>query len=333
MDPATHRFTTSALAKHSGGRCFSVRYRLAPQDAFPAALLDALVAYLSLLSPPQGSFHAAVCPSRIIIAGDSSGAGLATSLLLLLLTFRRLQITHIRFHGKDVDISGIKSQSQTSADPPVAGLAVVSPWLDVSRSLPSVHRNAKWDIIAAPSKEDDQPCPNFPSDAIWPTQPPRVETYCEANLVSHPLVSPLAASAKHWVGAPPVYLCVGWEALQDETEVLARRLDEVDVTVAFDGYEGMPHCFSMVPWNSLGITARRKWAHFCRDAVQGSLHRREHADWTDKAGAVKHVKFCDLGMSHDEPLDDITVNKKLAQQRDRRERLEKQLRANCDYYT
>lgn len=70
MDPATHRMTTKRLAKLSGGRCYSVRYRLAPQHAFPSALMDAFASYLALLYPPPGAFHAAVPPEHIVFAGD-----------------------------------------------------------------------------------------------------------------------------------------------------------------------------------------------------------------------------------------------------------------------
>jgi hypothetical protein len=47
MDPATHRGTAKRLAKGAGGRCYSVRYRLAPQNPFPAALISS--------SPPSSS--------------------------------------------------------------------------------------------------------------------------------------------------------------------------------------------------------------------------------------------------------------------------------------
>ena len=70
MDPATHRDTTKKLAKLTNGRCYSVRYRLAPQHPFPAALLDALVSYLTLLYPPPGAFHTAVKPEHILFSGD-----------------------------------------------------------------------------------------------------------------------------------------------------------------------------------------------------------------------------------------------------------------------
>lgn len=69
-DPATHRSTVKKLAKLTGGRCYSVRYRLAPQDPFPSALLDALVSYFTLLYPPPDAYHEAVKPEHIVIAGD-----------------------------------------------------------------------------------------------------------------------------------------------------------------------------------------------------------------------------------------------------------------------
>lgn len=70
MDPASHRATTKKLAKLTGGRCYSVRYRLAPQNPFPSALLDALQSYLALLYPMKGAFHEAVKPEHIVFAGD-----------------------------------------------------------------------------------------------------------------------------------------------------------------------------------------------------------------------------------------------------------------------
>jgi hypothetical protein len=69
-DPATHRDTTKKLAKITGGRCYSVRYRLAPQHPFPAALLDALVSYMTLLYPPPGAYHDPVDPKHLVISGD-----------------------------------------------------------------------------------------------------------------------------------------------------------------------------------------------------------------------------------------------------------------------
>lgn len=70
LDPATHRGAALALSKRVGGRCYSVRYRLAPQAAFPTQILDALVSYLTLLYPPPGAFHEPVSPAHIVFSGD-----------------------------------------------------------------------------------------------------------------------------------------------------------------------------------------------------------------------------------------------------------------------
>lgn len=76
LDPCTYRPVTKKLAKLTGGRCYSVRYRLAPQNPFPAAVLDALVAYLTLLYPPPDAYHEPVKPEHIVFAGDRYDAPL-----------------------------------------------------------------------------------------------------------------------------------------------------------------------------------------------------------------------------------------------------------------
>jgi acetyl esterase/lipase len=77
--PDSHRKITLQLAKGCGGRVFSLRYRLAPQDPFPAALVDAVLAYRYLVDPPQGALHQPVDPAKIVIAGDSAGVQLTLS--------------------------------------------------------------------------------------------------------------------------------------------------------------------------------------------------------------------------------------------------------------
>ena len=69
----THRALTARMARDAGGRVFAVQYRLAPQNEFPAALVDAVMAYRYLVDPPKGALHKAVDPSKIVIAGDSAG--------------------------------------------------------------------------------------------------------------------------------------------------------------------------------------------------------------------------------------------------------------------
>jgi len=60
--------------------CVVIEYRLAPQNQFPAALQDALAAYLYLLNPPRDAGFDPLNPENIIIVGDSAGGGLALGL-------------------------------------------------------------------------------------------------------------------------------------------------------------------------------------------------------------------------------------------------------------
>src|SRR6185437_2585656 len=75
--PATHRSITFSLAEQASARVFALDYRLAPEDPFPAAVEDAVAALRALRS-------IGVDPSRVVVAGDSAGGGLALSALLAL---------------------------------------------------------------------------------------------------------------------------------------------------------------------------------------------------------------------------------------------------------
>ncbi|MEQ1691893.1 MAG: alpha/beta hydrolase [Gemmatimonas sp.] len=75
--PATHRPLVASLVRRLRGTAFVPAYRLAPEHPYPAALHDARAAYLHLLS--QG-----IAPTRIVIAGDSAGGGLALAITLAL---------------------------------------------------------------------------------------------------------------------------------------------------------------------------------------------------------------------------------------------------------
>lgn len=75
--PETHRPLVGSLVRRIAGTAYVPAYRLAPEHPFPAALNDARDAYRFLLA--QG-----IAPSRLIIAGDSAGGGLALALTLAL---------------------------------------------------------------------------------------------------------------------------------------------------------------------------------------------------------------------------------------------------------
>ncbi|KAI1402708.1 alpha/beta hydrolase fold-domain-containing protein [Hypoxylon fuscum] len=228
-DPATHRPLVKTLAKLTGGRAYSVRYRLAPQHPFPAALLDALVSYFTLLYPPPGSVHDAVSPADIVVAGDSAGGNLSLALLQILLELRR-QNRKVTWFGEEREV------------PLPAGVAPISPWIDMLQSMPSWIRNGKWCYLPSPrllsKKEEHQP----PADDLWPANPPRKHVYIDDAYMLHPLAS--LQLNKSWEDAPPVYLCCGWECLQDEDRYLVSQLTRDGVTVVFEEYQAMPHVFA-----------------------------------------------------------------------------------------
>ncbi|WP_426570888.1 alpha/beta hydrolase [Aquihabitans sp. McL0605] len=91
----THRGLAGSLALACGRTVVALDYRLAPEDPFPAALNDALLAFDQL------------APARIAIAGDSAGGGLAAATALAL-----------RDRGGSL---------------PVA-LVLISPWVDLTQS-------------------------------------------------------------------------------------------------------------------------------------------------------------------------------------------------------
>ena len=231
IDPVSNRPLMAKYAGLSGGRVFSLRYRLAPQHPFPAALLDALVAYLSLLYPPPGALHEPVPASRIIICGDSAGGNLATVLIQTLLQLHRDapagETPTVTFHGKKVSI------------PLPAAVTLSSPSMDLTRSLQGSTAH-KWDYLPPSTKSPalSPPC------AVWPSDPPRAELFCEASILCHPLVSPL--SAPSWAGSPPIFVACGEEKLTDEAKLFAQKAARDGVAVVWEQYEAMPHCFAQV---------------------------------------------------------------------------------------
>lgn len=66
----THRDLMTRLSLAASTPVLAANYRLAPEHPFPAAVEDAAAAYRWLLD-------AGIAPSRIAIAGDSAGGGLA----------------------------------------------------------------------------------------------------------------------------------------------------------------------------------------------------------------------------------------------------------------
>ncbi|KAF7541066.1 hypothetical protein G7Z17_g12046 [Cylindrodendrum hubeiense] len=107
-----HRYQMQRHARKLKARVFAPRYRLAPQFPFPCGLQDCLAAYLHLLTVQD--------PSTIVLAGDSAGGGMVVSLLCVL---------------RDQGL------------PLPAGAILISPWVDLTHSFPSVSGHAPLDYI------------------------------------------------------------------------------------------------------------------------------------------------------------------------------------------
>ncbi|EGO53981.1 hypothetical protein NEUTE1DRAFT_148450 [Neurospora tetrasperma FGSC 2508] len=107
-----HRFMIQRHARKLRARAFAPEYRLAPQFPFPCGLQDCLAAYLYLLTQQE--------PKTIILAGDSAGGGMVLSLLVIL---------------RDQGI------------PLPAGAVLISPWVDLTHSFPSVAGDCPLDYV------------------------------------------------------------------------------------------------------------------------------------------------------------------------------------------
>jgi acetyl esterase/lipase len=107
-----HRYQMQRHARKLKAKVFAPRYRLAPQFPFPCGLQDCIAAYLQLLEDFE--------PSQILFAGDSAGGGMVLSMLVTL-----------------------RDQGQ----PLPAGTILLSPWVDLTHSFPSVAGDGVGDYI------------------------------------------------------------------------------------------------------------------------------------------------------------------------------------------
>ena len=283
-DPSGFRPFLGRLAQLTRGRCVSVRYRLAPQHPFPAALLDVLTTYLSLLYPPPDSFYEPIPACNIVIAGDSAGANLCLALIQLILHLHRQHTSGctVRFFGRDVAI------------PLPAGVASFSAWTDSTCALPSYTANKEYDYFSTTmALERVIPC------AIWPTDPPRGTLYCDISALCHSLVSPTIANT--WAGSPPIWFCCGQEMLVDDSRVIAQRAANQGCTVILAEYDAMPHCFPFLFDLPQTENSFKRWARFCVTCVEHPNDLKSEGIRVDTSMQVRSIDVGNLiEMSYDE---------------------------------
>jgi acetyl esterase/lipase len=109
----SHREMIARLVLTTNCKALAINYRLAPENPFPAAFEDVIMAY-------EGVLSGGVAPSQICIAGDSAGGGLAIATLFAL---------------------------REQGIPLPAGVFCFSPWLDLTLSGDSVLKNMNHDPI------------------------------------------------------------------------------------------------------------------------------------------------------------------------------------------
>lgn len=192
------------------------------------------------------------------------------ALAQLLLEFKRTN-TKVNWHGQELSL------------PLPSGLALSSPWLDMTHSSPSCKTNAPFDYLPQLQGLDKIPRPSCPA---WPTNPPRKMLYCADALITHPLVTLL--TARDWEGCPPVYISTGWELLADEDKFMGARLHAQNVPVVWEEYEGMPHCFAMIlTENPMAKKCFNAMTGFIKDVVEHGPVGVETAFRTVKARTLK----------------------------------------------
>lgn len=187
---ATQRAITSHIAALAQARVVVPDYRLAPEHPWPAAVEDGMVV-MAAVAERFGAFS---------LGGDSAGGGLALC-------------------------CAQRARDAKHAEP--EALVLISPWVDLSNSLPSHRERASRD-------------PMLRGD--WSSGAAAAYVAGQGPL-DDPRWSPLRGEQ---AGLPRTLIHVGSEeVLHDDAEALAEALRAADVPVSLAVFEGLWHEFHM----------------------------------------------------------------------------------------
>lgn len=205
------RTLTTKLAASTSMDVLCFDYRLAPENPYPAAVEDVMAVWNYLMLLGYGA-------RDVIVTGDSAGGNLALALLLRLKQEERLL---------------------------PRGLALMSPWTDLTSSGKSFQTNADMDPVLNRDYIDRM-----------------VVAYAEGQDIENPLISPLFGD---FAGFPPTYIQVGEnEILLSDSKRLYRKLLEAGVSARMEIFDGMWHVFQMSPFKA-AAEAMDKNAEFIYD--------------------------------------------------------------------
>lgn len=201
-NPATHRLITAGIARATCAHVLAIGYRRPPEHRYPAALDDTMAAYQAL--------RELVPAERIIVAGESAGANLAMALCL---------------------------QLRDQGLPLPGGLALVSPWIDLTDASGSFAMHGGKDFV--------------PTDLLLEF----AEAYAPDEATrANSLVSPLRAQSLK--GMPPSLVIYGdTERLAPQGRDLVRKLKDAGCDVqeylGNDMVHGFP-AFGEIAYGGLG---------------------------------------------------------------------------------
>ncbi|TPX58721.1 hypothetical protein PhCBS80983_g02956 [Powellomyces hirtus] len=287
--PQIYRNLTGRVSKGTNTKLFALRYRLAPEAPFPAALHDAFAGYLYLINPHHPSFrhldptHAPVDPKDIVFMGDSAGGGLALSLLNYLNLY-------------------LRSPTGEHLVPLPGGAVLLSPWVDLTFTSHSWHSNGKFDWLPAVARDIHSfVAPNVPHPVYMyfygesctktrsqlaaltnphekemePTVASSIVQDRVEQFVRHPLVSPIFAETM--AGLPPILIQAGdAEVLRDDSLALAFKYDADNVGregstgwVRHELYQDMVHVFIAVGFLKESTTALTRINRFLEELDAG----------------------------------------------------------------